>query len=135
MPISFTNSLTFSGAPNVPNEDTVNNIDTFPNGLSPAGLDCELLYQDIPGATGNSSAVSISAEGFPSYAGFGIDVPYKFTMDIDDSFAGMEFAIIDPEFNSIQFTFDDGVVEQVVTAQDRNAISPRIRALVNLGYL
>ena len=56
-------------------------------------------------------------------------------MDIDDSFAGMEFAIIDPEFNSIQFTFDDGVVEQVVTAQDRNAISPHIRALVNLGYL
>jgi len=135
MPISFTNSLTFSGAPNVPNEDTVNNIDTFPNGLEPAGLDCELLYQDIPGATGNSTAVSISAVGFPSYAGFGIDTEYKFTMDIDDSFAGMEFAIIDPEFNSIQFTLDIGVEEQTVTAQDRNAISPRIRKLVNLGYL
>ena len=60
---------------------------------------------------------------------------YKFTMDIDDSYAGMEFAIIDPEFNSIRFTFDTGVEEQVVTAQDRNSISPRIRRLVNLGYL
>jgi len=132
MPISFTNSLTFSGAPNVPNEDAVNNIDTFPNGLEPAGLDCELLYQNIPGAIGNSSAVSVSAVGFPVGAGA---TEYKFTMDIDDSFAGMQFAVIDKEFNSIQFTFDAGVVEQVVTAQDRNAISPRIRALVNLGYL
>ena len=121
-------------AANVPNEDTVNNIDTFPNGLEPAGLNCELLYQDIPGPTGNSTAVSVSAEGFPSYAGFGID-DYNFTMDIDDSFAGMEFAVIDPEFNSIRFTFDTGVVKQVVTAQDRNSISPRIRQLVNLGYL
>lgn len=135
MPVSFTNALTFSGAPNVPNEDTANNIDTFPNGLEPAGLDCELLYQNIPGATGNSTAVSVSAEGFPSYGGFGLDTEYKFTMDIDDSYAGMEFAIIDPEFNSIRFTFDTGVEEQVVTAQDRNSISPRIRKLVNLGYL
>ncbi len=135
MPISFTNSLTFSGAPNVPNQDTVNNIDTFPNGLSPAGLDCELLYQDIPGAIGNSTARTVSAVGFPSYAGFGVETPYVFTMDIDDSFNGMEFAVIDPEFNSIQFTLDTNVENQTVTAQDRNAISPRIRKLVNLGYL
>jgi hypothetical protein len=135
MPISFTNSLTFSGLPDTPNEDAVNNIDTFPNGLSPAGLDCELLYQDIPGAIGNSTARTVSAVGFPSYAGFGVETPYKFTMDIDDSFNGMEFAVIDPEFNSIQFTLNTSVEEQTVTAQDRNAISPRIRKLVNLGYL
>jgi hypothetical protein len=132
MPISFTNSLTFSGAPNVPNEDAVNNIDTFPNGLEPAGFDCELLYQDIPGATGNSTAVSVSAVGFPVDSD---GTQYKFTMDIDDSYAGETFAVIDKEFNSIQFTLDTGVEEQTVTAQDRNAISPRIRALVNLGYL
>lgn len=135
MPISFTNSLTFSGAPNVPNEDTVNNIDTFPNGLEPAGLDCELLYNDIPGTPGTSTAVSVSAVGFPSYAGFGPETPYKFTMDIDDAYDGQRFAIIDPEFNSMQFTFNAAVEEQVVTALDRNAISPRIRRLVNLGYL
>ena len=135
MAISFTNSLTFSGAPNVPNEDTVNNIDTYPNGLEPAGLDCELLYNDNPGTPSTTTAVSVSAVGFPSYAGFGPETPYKFTMDIDVAYDGQQFAIIDPGFNSIQFTLDIGTVEQTVTAQDRSAISPRIRRLVNLGYL
>ena len=135
MPISFTNSLTFSGAYSVPNEDTVNNIDTFPNGLSPAGLDCELLYDDIPGTPGTSSAVSVSAVGFPVYQGFGLETQYKFTMDIDDAYDGQSFAIIDPEFNAMHFTFNAAVEEQVVTAIDKNAISPRVRRLVNLGYL
>jgi len=127
--LNFTFQQTFSGAGG-PIEDTVNDVDTFPTGLTLAQMEGHHLLYDKPKVK-RGDAYALSAASF-AFKGA------TYTMDLNTGYDGQTFAIMGPDRFATTFVYSSAVTPQgsyATSLSGHFAMGPEQRRLFYLGYI